>query len=82
MFSPILAIVSAIASETVRVPTLADLIFSRSVPTDQRDVRDHLDQALEQVIAGNEIGLRIELDDDPFRAVDRKPDKAFGRDPA
>jgi hypothetical protein len=33
MFSPILAMVSAMASAMVIVPTLAALIFSTSVPT-------------------------------------------------
>ena len=57
MFSPILAIVSEIDSATVMLPAFAALIFSTSVPTVERDVGDHLDQALEQIVAGDEIGF-------------------------
>ena len=62
MFSPILAMVSLIASAVVRSPMRRgeDLVDVRAGI--ERDIGNHLDQALEQVVAGDEIGLRIDLD--------------------
>src|SRR5262245_55976334 len=45
----------------------------------KRDVGDHLDQTLEQVIACNEVGLRVELDHDAFRAYHLNANQTFGR---
>ena len=39
-------------------------------------------QALEQIVAGDEIGLGIDLDHDPLGAGDRDADQPLGRDPA
>ena len=82
MFSPILAIASEIASATVTLPTLAALIASTSAPTLERDLRDHLDQALELIVARDEVGLRIDLDHDALGAADDDADQAFGGDAA
>src|SRR5205814_5188957 len=48
----------------------------------KRDVGDHLHQALEQIVAGDEIGLRIDLDHGAFAAFDREPDQPVGGDAA
>ena len=47
----------------------------------ERDVGDHLDQTLEQVVARDEIGFRIHLDDDAFVARKRDADQTLGGDP-
>ncbi len=39
-------------------------------------------QRLEFLVAGDEIGLRIDFDDDAVMACDRQGDESFGRDPA
>ena len=82
MFSPMVAIASEIAVSTVTSPTLAALIFSTSAPTCERDLRDHLDEALELFVAGDEIGLRIDFDDDALGARRHRADQAFRRDAA
>ena len=46
----------------------------------ERHVGDHLDQALEQVVAGDEVGLGVDLDDDALGALDRDADQTFGGD--
>ena len=48
----------------------------------QGNVGDHLDQALEQIVAGDEVGLRVQLDQDALGALDGEPDQALGRHPA
>ena len=48
----------------------------------QRDIGDEFHQALEMVVARDEIGFRIDLDHDALGAGDRDPDQAFGRDAA
>ena len=82
MFSPILAMVSAIASATVMLPTLAALIFSTSVPTSSATSAIILHQALEQIVARDEVGLGIDLDHDALGALDGGADQAFGGDAA
>ena len=82
MFSPILAMVSAMSSATVMLPALAALIFSTSAPTIERHVGDHLDEALEQIVARDEIGLGVDLDHDALGALDRDADQPFGGDAA
>ncbi len=46
----------------------------------ERHIGDHLHQTLEQVVAGDEIGFRIHLDDDAFVAGERNADQTFGGD--
>ena len=46
----------------------------------ERDVGDHLHQALEQVVARDEVGLGIDLDHDALGALDGDADQAFGGD--
>ena len=46
----------------------------------ERDIGDHLHQALEQVVARDEVGLGIDLDDDALGAGDGDADQAFGGD--
>jgi hypothetical protein len=48
----------------------------------QRDVGDHLHQALKQIIACDEIGFGVNLDHDAFGALHRHADEAIGRDAA
>ena len=48
----------------------------------ERDVGDHLDQALEQVVAGDEVGFRIDLDHDALGALHQHADQTFGGDAA
>ncbi len=48
----------------------------------QRHVGDHLHEALEQIVAGDEIGFRVELDHDAFGAGYLDADQAFGGDAA
>ena len=48
----------------------------------KRDLRDHLDEALELFVAGDEIGLRIDFDDDALVARRHRADQAFGCDAA
>ena len=82
MFSPILATVSAIASAMVMLPTLAALIASTSVPTSSATSAIILHQALEQIVARDEIGLGIDLDDDALLALDGSAGQTFGGDAA
>ena len=44
------------------------------------DVRNHLDQALKQVVARDEVGFGIDFDHDALGAFDRNADQSFGRD--
>ena len=46
------------------------------------DLSDHLDEALELLVAGDEIGLRIQLDDDALVTRRHGADQAFRRDAA
>src|SRR6185312_1666823 len=46
----------------------------------ERDVRDHGDEPLEQVVARDEVGLGIDLDHDALRARDLDADQALGSD--
>ena len=46
----------------------------------ERHIGDHLDQALEQVVAGDEVGLGVDLDHHALGALDRDADQAFGGD--
>jgi hypothetical protein len=48
----------------------------------QRDIRDQLHQALEMVVARDEVGFRIDLDRDALGAGHLDADQAFGRDTA
>ena len=48
----------------------------------QRDLGDHLDEALELLVAGNEIGLRVDFDHDALGARGQRADQAFRRDAA
>ncbi len=72
MFSPMVAIAAVNASPTDRLPTFAALSFSTSVPTRERDLCDHLDQALELLVARDEVGLRIDLDQRALAAFDAR----------
>ena len=62
MFSPTLAIVSAIASAMVMLPALAARILSTFGPASSADIGDHLHQALKQIVARDKVGLRIDFD--------------------
>ena len=48
----------------------------------ERHLGHHLDQPLEQVVAGDEIGFRIDLDQHALGARDLDGDQALGRDAA
>ncbi len=48
----------------------------------ERHVGDHLNQALEQVVAGDEVGFRIDFDHNALGALDGDADQTFGRDAA
>src|SRR6202022_1085952 len=48
----------------------------------ERDLRDHLDQSLELLVARNEIGLGIDLNDDALDARRLHADQALRRDTA
>ena len=48
----------------------------------ERDLRDHLDQSLELLVARDEVGLGIHLDHDALGARGHGADQAFGRDAA
>ena len=48
----------------------------------ERDLRDHLDEALELLVARDEVGLGVDLDDDALGALGHRADQAFGRDAA
>ena len=78
MFSPIVEIADEIASATVSFPMRAAAIASRSGAGLQRDVRDHLDEALELLVPRDEISLGIDLDDDAFPVRHRDTDQTFG----
>ena len=70
------------ASATVRSPTRRgkDLV---DIGADvERDIGDHLHQALEQIVARDEIGFGIHLDDDALVRRQRDADQALGGDPA
>ncbi len=43
----------------------------------ERDLRDHLDQPLELFVAGDEVGLGIDLDHDPLDAGRLRTDQAL-----
>ena len=80
MFSPTLAMVSAIASA---IGDLADRGREDLVdvgPALESRVRDHFHEALEQVVAGDEIGLGIDLDHDALVGGHGNADQAFGGD--
>ncbi len=82
MFSPTLAMVSAMASAMVMLPAgAARILFDVGTGT-ERHIRDHLHQALEQVVARDEIGLGIDLDHDALGRRDGDADQAFGGDAA
>ena len=76
------AIASEIAVSTVTSPTLAALIALDVGAALQRDLRDHLDEALELLVARNEIGLRVDFDHDALGARRQRADQAFRRDAA
>ena len=76
------AIASEIAVSTVTSPTFAALIALDVGADLERDLRHHLDEALELLVAGDEIGLRIDFDDDALGARRDGADQAFGRDAA
>ncbi len=46
----------------------------------ERHIGDHLDEALEQLVAGDEVGLGVDLDDDALGALDRDADQTFRGD--
>ena len=48
----------------------------------ERDLGDHLDQALELLVARDEVGLGIDLDHDALGARRHRADQAFRRDAA
>src|ERR1700722_9766234 len=48
----------------------------------ERNVGDHPHESLELLVAGDEIGLRIDLDDDTFRALYGDADETFRGDTA
>jgi hypothetical protein len=48
----------------------------------ERDLRNHLDQALEVLVARNEIGLGIDLDHDALGSFGDGRDQALGSDAA
>ncbi len=48
----------------------------------ERDLRDHLDEALELAVARDEVGLGIDLDDHTFGALGERSNQAFGGDAA
>ena len=48
----------------------------------ERDLRDHLDQSLELLVARDEVGLGIDLDHDALGARRQRADQAFRRDAA
>ena len=82
MFSPILAMVSEMASAMVIAAGLGRLDLLDVGADVERHVGDHLDQALEQIVARDEVGLGIDLDHDALGALDRDADQAFGGDAA
>ena len=48
----------------------------------ERDLGDHLDQALELLVARDEVGLGIDLDHDALGARGQRADQTFRRDAA
>ncbi len=58
------------------------MIVSTSAPVLQRDLRDHLDEALELLVARDEVGLGVDLDHDALVARGHRADQAFRRDAA
>ena len=62
IFSPILATSSVSVCCTVRAPCLAASSFSRSPPSFSARSRGRFDEALELLVAGDEIGFGIDLD--------------------
>src|SRR5712691_3912245 len=48
----------------------------------QRRLGDELYETLEMIVARDEVGLRVDLDEDAFATLDRDPDQALGRDAA
>ena len=82
MFSPILAMVSAIDFGHRDAAGLGRLDLLDVGAGGERDVGDHLHQALEQIVAGDEVGFRIDLDHDALGALHLHADQAFGGDAA
>ena len=84
MFSPIVATrwVSSSATERPVPGNGAALILSRSSPTWQRDLRHFLDERLERRVAGDEIGLGVDLDHGRAAGLRGDADQALGRDAA
>jgi len=83
MFSPMVAIASAIAPATVQEPTGTVLTLQRldvGLALFGGDQRDGLDQRLEFLVAGDEVGFRVHLDDDAGRAGGGDANEAFGGD--
>ena len=76
------AIASEIAVSTVNVADLGSLDRFDVGADAERDLRDHLDEALELLVAGDEIGLRIDFDDDALVARRHRADQAFRGDAA
>ena len=76
------AIASEIAVSTVTLADLGRLDLLDVGAVVQRDLGDHLDEALELLVARNEIGLRIDFDHDALGARGHRADQAFRRDAA
>ena len=72
--------VSLMASADRASPTGAARIFVDVGADVERDVGDHAHQALELIVAGDEIGFRIDLDDHALVAGDRDADQPLGGD--
>ena len=76
------AIASAIAVSTVALADLGGLDLLDVGADLERDLRDHLDEALELVVARDEIGLGVDFDHDALGARGQRADQAFRRDAA
>jgi hypothetical protein len=84
MFSPMVAMALAMASATVLAARIMLVLqrFDIGVALFEGDQRDGLGQRLEFLVAGDEVGLGIDLDDNAFIAADGDGDEAFRRDAA
>ncbi len=72
MFSPILAMVSAIAVRDRGAADFRRLDLFEIGSDGERHFGNLLHQPLKQLVASDKIGLRIDLDDDALRAPDRQ----------
>ena len=80
MFSPILAIESEIASPTVIDADLRRLDRLDVAAGVDRDLGDHLHEALELIVTRDEVGFGIDLDNDALGARHDRADEAVRRD--